>query len=168
MRVAKRQANCNTTNILFPPRFGRRSYTMALEAGRPVDTTTTPTLADGLAVPMVGPHAFEVARAYVDHTYLADEKDVAIACLRLIENEKLVAEGGGAIGEMSPAVTQCLRPPPMFLTPRQYNTRPRTHPAWRSPPQPREQGQDRRHPHLRWQYRHHDPGPCHRQRFGGR
>ena len=79
------------------PRFAP-SYTMALEAGKPVDTPVTPTLADGLAVPMVGPHAFEVARAYVDHTYLADEKEVAIACLRLIENEKLVAEGGGAIG----------------------------------------------------------------------
>lgn len=34
------------------------SYTAALKAGKPVAAPITPTLADGLAVPMVGPHAF--------------------------------------------------------------------------------------------------------------
>ena len=74
------------------------SYTEALRAGKPVFTEVTPTLADGLAVPVVGSNAFEVARKYVDKTFLTDEQSVAVACLRLIENEKMVVEGGGCAG----------------------------------------------------------------------
>lgn len=74
------------------------SFTAALAAGEPVPVTVTPTLADGLAVPVVGPHAFEVARHYVDETVLCTEKEISLAVLRLIENEKMVVEGGGASG----------------------------------------------------------------------
>lgn len=74
------------------------SYTAALKAGKPVSIAVTPTLADGLAVPSVGPHAFEVARHYVDETVLCTEKEISLAVLRLIENEKMVVEGGGAAG----------------------------------------------------------------------
>jgi len=74
------------------------SYTAALEAGEPVECKIEPTLADGLAVPKVGSHAFQMARHYVDDTFITTEREIAIACLRLIENEKLVVEGGGAIG----------------------------------------------------------------------
>ncbi|EED92053.1 predicted protein, partial [Thalassiosira pseudonana CCMP1335] len=74
------------------------SYTSALQAGKPVPAIVTPTLADGLAVPVVGPHAFEVARHYVDECVLCTEKEVSLAILRLIENEKMVVEGGGATG----------------------------------------------------------------------
>lgn len=51
-----------------------------------------------MAVPVVGPHAFEVARHYVDETVLCSEKEISLAVLRLIENEKMVVEGGGAAG----------------------------------------------------------------------
>jgi threonine dehydratase len=74
------------------------SYTAALKAGKPVPVPVTPTLADGLAVPMVGPHAFEVARHYVDECVLTSEKEISLAVLRLLENEKIVVEGGGAAG----------------------------------------------------------------------
>lgn len=74
------------------------SYTAALKAGRPVPVPVTPTLADGLAVPVVGSHAFEVARHYVHECVLASEKEISLAVLRLIENEKIVVEGGGATG----------------------------------------------------------------------
>jgi threonine dehydratase len=74
------------------------SYTAALRAGRPVPVTVQNTLADGLAVPVVGSNAFEVARHYVDETVLVTEKEISIALLRLIENEKIVSEGGGAVG----------------------------------------------------------------------
>ena len=74
------------------------SYTAALKAGKPVPAKITPTLADGLAVPVVGPHAFEVARHYVDECVTCTEKEVSLAILRLIENEKMVVEGGGATG----------------------------------------------------------------------
>ena len=65
---------------------------------KPVPVNVTPTLADGLAVPVVGPHAFEVARHYVDECVTCTEKEVSLAILRLIENEKMVVEGGGASG----------------------------------------------------------------------
>mmetsp|Transcript_2157 Transcript_2157/g.3210 ORF Transcript_2157/g.3210 Transcript_2157/m.3210 type:complete len:491 (+) Transcript_2157:56-1528(+) len=74
------------------------SYIAALKEGCPVAAEVTPTLADGLAVPVVGPHAFEVARHYVDECVTCTEKQVSLAVLRLIENEKMVVEGGGAAG----------------------------------------------------------------------
>lgn len=74
------------------------SYSAAMKAGRPVPAPFTPTLADGLAVPVVGPHAFEVARHYVDECVTTTEKMIALAVLRLLENEKIVVEGGGATG----------------------------------------------------------------------
>ncbi|KAL1515540.1 hypothetical protein AB1Y20_002161 [Prymnesium parvum] len=74
------------------------SYTAALEAGYPVKAHVLPTLADGLAVPQVGPHAFVVARRWVDEVVCVDEKDVALAVLRLVEQQKMVVEGGGATG----------------------------------------------------------------------
>ena len=74
------------------------SYTAALRAGKPVPAPFTPTLADGLAVPVVGSHAFDVARHYVDECVLTTEKDISLAVLRLLENEKIVVEGGGAAG----------------------------------------------------------------------
>jgi len=74
------------------------SYTAALEAGRPVLADVMPTLADGLAVPQVGAHAFSVARHWVDEIVTVDEADVALSVLRLLEGEKMVVEGGGATG----------------------------------------------------------------------
>lgn len=74
------------------------SYIAALEAGKPVPFDVKPTLGDGLAVPLVGPHAFEVARHYVDECVTTTEKEISLAILRLIENEKMVVEGGGASG----------------------------------------------------------------------
>ena len=74
------------------------SYIAALKAGKPVPASITSTLADGLAVPVVGPHAFEVARHYVDECVTCTEKELSLAMLRLIENEKMIVEGGGAAG----------------------------------------------------------------------
>lgn len=74
------------------------SYTAALEAGKPVPAPVRNSLADGLAVPVVGPHAFEVARHYVDECVLVTEREISLAVLRLIENEKIIVEGGGAAG----------------------------------------------------------------------
>ncbi len=74
------------------------SFTAALNAGKPVDTGATPTLADGLAVSQVGSLSFEIAKHYVDEVKLVNERNIALAVLRLLEIEKFVVEGGGAIG----------------------------------------------------------------------
>ncbi len=72
------------------------SYDAAIKAGHPVNFFKEATLADGLAVPMVGPTAFEVARHFVDSSCMVSEKMIALAMLRLIEMEKIIVEGGGA------------------------------------------------------------------------
>jgi len=74
------------------------SFTAALSAGGPVLAQTTSTLADGLAVPQVGGNAFLVAKEYTDDVCLVEEREVAIAVLRLLEHEKVIVEGGGATG----------------------------------------------------------------------
>lgn len=75
------------------------SFTAALAADRPVHyREVQPTLADGLAVPKVGEHAFAVARHWVDRVVTIEEREVALGVLRLVEGEKMVVEGGGAAG----------------------------------------------------------------------
>ena len=74
------------------------SYGPALDAGRPVPGRMLPTLADGLAVPMVGDNAYAIAAQYVDQVVQVDEHDIALAILRLTEMEKAVVEGAGAAG----------------------------------------------------------------------
>ncbi len=74
------------------------SYSAALLHDAPIAAPTKPTLADGLAVPTVGPHAFAVAKRWVDEVVQVSERQVAISVLRLVELQKLIVEGGGASG----------------------------------------------------------------------
>ena len=73
------------------------SFDAALKKGAPIQITMAPTLADGLAVPQVGENAFAIARARVDKTVVVSEHLIALAVLRLIELEKSVVEGAGAV-----------------------------------------------------------------------
>ncbi|KAF5301204.1 hypothetical protein FQA39_LY10790 [Lamprigera yunnana] len=74
------------------------SFSKAVEVGKPVYCNIESTLSDGLAVPMVGYNAFETARSLIDKLVVVHEEWIAIAILRLIEYEKCVVEGAGAIG----------------------------------------------------------------------
>lgn len=72
------------------------SFSEAMKAGQPVYVKAESTLADGLAVPKVGVNAFATARSLVDKVVTVKEEWIAIAILRLVENEKAVVEGAGA------------------------------------------------------------------------
>lgn len=72
------------------------SFSAAMNSGTPTKIEIQPTLADGLAIPQVGPNAFAVAREHVDQTITVNEAQIAIAILRLIELEKTVVEGAAA------------------------------------------------------------------------
>ncbi len=74
------------------------SFTAALKAGAPAPAEMSPTLADGLAVSVVGSNAFAIARPLIDDLVRVDEHDLALAILRLVEQEKSVVEGAGAAG----------------------------------------------------------------------
>merc|ERR1719367_477602 len=74
------------------------SFAMALKAGTPVFTPTTPSIADGLTVPTVGCNAVATAAPLIDKMVTVSEEWVAISILRCVEMEKAVVEGGGASG----------------------------------------------------------------------
>ncbi|XP_059470892.1 L-threonine ammonia-lyase [Neocloeon triangulifer] len=74
------------------------SFSAAMKAGKPVPVPIQSTLADGLAVPMVGYNAFVTAAPLIDKLVVVKEEWIAIAILRLIELEKCVVEGAGAAG----------------------------------------------------------------------
>jgi threonine dehydratase len=58
---------------------------------------TQPTLADGLAVAEGGKLCFEIIQKLVDRVMLVDEGQIALSVLRLLELEKTVVEGAGAV-----------------------------------------------------------------------
>jgi threonine dehydratase len=69
----------------------------ALRAGRPVVRRRRATLADGLATREVGSRAFQLLRRRVDHVVRVSESAIAQAILRMLELEKTVVEGAGAV-----------------------------------------------------------------------
>ncbi|KJH40582.1 hypothetical protein DICVIV_13458 [Dictyocaulus viviparus] len=52
----------------------------------------------GLAVPKVGGNALATSQGLVDSLITVSEESTALSILRLIEMEKAVVEGGGAVG----------------------------------------------------------------------
>ncbi len=56
------------------------------------------TIADGIAVRRVGQLTRQVVKALVDEIALVDEEEIAEAILLLLERERTVAEGAGAVG----------------------------------------------------------------------
>ena len=74
------------------------SMKAAVEAHRPVLLEAAPTIADGIAVRKAGALTFELVEKYVDDLVLVDDEEIAIAILRLLETQKVVAEGAGAAG----------------------------------------------------------------------
>jgi len=75
-----------------------KSFSTAMLAGKPIPTLTKASLADGLTVPTVGVNAFATGAPIIDKIVSVSEAWIAIAILRLIENEKAVVEGAGAVG----------------------------------------------------------------------
>ncbi len=72
------------------------SFSAALAAGQPTRIDTSPTLADGLAIPTVGSNAFALAQNRVDRCLTVSEEQIALSILRIVELEKGVVEGAAA------------------------------------------------------------------------
>jgi threonine dehydratase len=73
-----------------------QGFSKSLRAGHPVAVTGSPTLADGLAVSMIGSNAFALSRSRVDEVVSVNEDQIAFAILKALETEKTVVEGAGA------------------------------------------------------------------------
>ena len=70
----------------------------SIEEGRLVTVEAATTLADGIAVKRAGELTFEHVRRYVDEIVTVSEEEIASAILYLLEKEKTVVEGAGAVG----------------------------------------------------------------------
>ncbi len=74
------------------------SMTAALAAHHPVAVPAKPTIADGVAVRIVGDQTLALTEKYVDDVVAVDDEEIAMAILRLLEKQKTLAEGAGAVG----------------------------------------------------------------------
>lgn len=74
------------------------SMQAALAEHHPVTLPPAPTIADGIAVRQAGKRTFEMVQRYVDRIVTVGDEEIAIAILRLLETQKLLAEGAGAAG----------------------------------------------------------------------
>lgn len=72
--------------------------TGALGSDPTTSIRTGKTIADGIAVRRVGALTVPLVRRYADGVVLVDEEEIAEAILVLLEREKTVAEGAGAVG----------------------------------------------------------------------
>ena len=67
-------------------------------AKTPIDSLSVKTIADGIAVRDVNPKMLDFALELVDEIVEVEDKEIASAILFLLENQKLVVEGAGAVG----------------------------------------------------------------------
>ena len=73
------------------------SMVRAAEAGSPVTVPAEATIADGIAVRRAGERTLPLVQRYVDDLVTVDEEEIAKAILVLLEREKTLAEGAGAV-----------------------------------------------------------------------
>ncbi len=73
------------------------SMEAALLQYKPVLLPPAPTIADGIAVRQTGELPLELAVKYVDEVVTVDDEEIARAILRLLEKQKTLAEGAGAV-----------------------------------------------------------------------
>lgn len=76
---------------------GASSMVDSLHEGERVHLDKVSTIADGIAVKEPGVNTFEMCRKYVDDIVTVNDDETASAILSLMENNKLVAEGAGAV-----------------------------------------------------------------------
>lgn len=74
------------------------SMKQAVREHHPVTLEPAMTIADGIAVRRAGEVTYPVVARYVDEIVTVDEDEIASAILTLLEREKTLAEGAGAVG----------------------------------------------------------------------
>jgi threonine dehydratase len=77
---------------------GCASAALSVKKGERVRIPKPSTFAEGIAVPMVGEHPFQVLRSMVDSIVTVSDEAIARAMVTLMEKSKLVVEAAGAAG----------------------------------------------------------------------
>ncbi|WP_332631713.1 threonine ammonia-lyase [Halalkalibacter flavus] len=73
------------------------SMAQSLLEMEPITVEASPTMADGIAVKRPGQHTFPLVQRYVDDMLTVDETEIARTMLMLLERNKLLVEGSGAV-----------------------------------------------------------------------
>lgn len=76
---------------------GAPSMKKSLEKGERIRLDKVVTIADGISVKEPGPNTFEMCREYVDEMVTVSDNEIAAAILALMENQKIITEGAGAV-----------------------------------------------------------------------
>lgn len=76
---------------------GAPSMAASLQEGAIQHLNNVSTIADGIAVKEPGVNTFELCNRYVDEVVTVSDEEIAAAILALLEQQKLVAEGAGAV-----------------------------------------------------------------------
>ncbi len=76
---------------------GAPSMVQSVQKGEIQCLDSVSTIADGIAVKKPGANTFELVSRYVDDMALVTEDEIASAILALIETQKMIAEGAGAV-----------------------------------------------------------------------
>ena len=77
---------------------GAPSMAESLKKGEIITLSSVDTVADGIKVKTPGDLTFDMCREYVDEVVTVSEGEIASAILTVLEKQKLVAEGAGAVG----------------------------------------------------------------------
>ena len=76
---------------------GAPSMAASLKEGKLCHLNDVSTIADGICVKEPGINTFDMCNRYVDQVVTVSDDEIAAAILALIEQQKLVAEGAGAV-----------------------------------------------------------------------
>ena len=76
---------------------GAPSMVNSLHEHKRIELSIVSTFADGTAVKLPGENTFKICEQYVDDVVTVSEDEIAGAILALIEKQKLIAEGAGAL-----------------------------------------------------------------------
>ena len=77
--------------------YGAPSMQESLECDEIKTLTGVNTIADGIAVKTPGDLTYEICKEYVDGIITVTDDEIALAILTLLEQQKLIAEGAGAV-----------------------------------------------------------------------
>jgi len=70
----------------------------SLKAGKPIEISPSPTIADGIAVKRPGEKTLKIIEEYVDEVVEVSEEEIARGIFHCVQNSRLVVEGAGAAG----------------------------------------------------------------------
>lgn len=92
--IKQLKPNCKVYGVQA---YGAPSMQESLECDEIKTLTGVNTIADGIAVKTPGDLTYEICKEYVDGVVTVTDDEIALAILTLLEQQKLIAEGAGAV-----------------------------------------------------------------------